>query len=281
MNLHSIETGRFKLDGGAMFGVVPKVLWERTNPSDEKNRIEMAMRCLLIEYDKRLILVDCGIGHKYDDKFKKIYAFRDEEVNLESSLNAKGFTKDDITDVILTHWHFDHGGGATEWNTEKERLEVSFKNAKYWVQKSHLETATHPNVREKASFFKENIAPVVESGQLELLDGETEFLPNIQLKVVNGHTEGQQLPLINYKGKQILYAADLFPTYGHLPLPFVMSYDMKPLVTLDERAEYLPWLAENEVVLMYEHDAYNECGLVTKNERGKFISGETFYLDEI
>ncbi|MCB9230457.1 MAG: MBL fold metallo-hydrolase [Bacteroidia bacterium] len=280
MKLYSINTGKFRLDGGAMFGVVPKPLWEKTNPCDEKNRIDMAMRCLLIEDDTRLILVDNGIGHKYNEKFAGLYAV-DHGVTLDKSLEALGFSREDITDVILTHLHFDHCGGSTEWDKVGEKFVLAFPNAIYWVQKSHLNWALNPNARETASFFDENIQPLVASTNLRLLEGETELFPNIELLVVNGHTEGQQLPLISWKGKKILFAADLFPTYGHLPLPYVMGYDTRPLLTLSEREKYLPWLAENEVILFYEHDPYHEAGLVVKDDRGRFGSGETFLLKDI
>jgi glyoxylase-like metal-dependent hydrolase (beta-lactamase superfamily II) len=281
MKLHSIETGNFRLDGGAMFGVVPKPIWQRTNPADDRNRIHMAMRCLLIEDENRLILVDNGLGKKYDEKFAGLYALDYSVHTLDRSLEALGFSKSDITDVILTHLHFDHCGGSTEWHPIKERPEVAFENAHFWVQRSHLEWALNPNSREAASFFDENIRPVVESGQLRMLDGETELFPDIQLKVVNGHTEAMQLPLVNYKGRQILYAADLFPTYGHLPLPYVMGYDVRPLVTLEEREHFLPWLVDNQVVLFYEHDPLNECGTVKQDDRGKYMSGETFRLEDL
>ncbi|HHG86053.1 MAG TPA: MBL fold metallo-hydrolase, partial [Bacteroidetes bacterium] len=207
MKLHAINTGTFKLDGGAMFGVVPKPLWQRTNPADTKNRIDMAMRCLLIEDENRLILVDNGLGQKYNDKFASIYGVDHETHTLDRSLEALGFHRSDITDVILTHLHFDHCGGSTEWNSGKERYVVVYENAQFWVQSSHLDWALNPNPREKASFYDENIRPLVDSGQLSLLDGESELFPNIFLKVVNGHTEAQQLPLIHYKGKKILFAA--------------------------------------------------------------------------
>lgn len=281
MKLHALETGRFRLDGGAMFGVVPKTIWNKTNPSDSSNRIEMAMRCMLIEDENRLILVDNGIGHKYDAKFASIYGVDHDHSTLERSLNQLGFNREDITDIILTHMHFDHCGGSTEWNSSKERMDLVFSNATHWVQKSHLAWALMPNDREKASFFDENIQPLVQSGNLMLLEGELELFPNISLKVVNGHTDGQQLPLIQYKGRQVLFCADLFPTYGHLPLPYVMGYDTRPLLTLDERNKILPWAAENEVILFYEHDPYNECGTVTRNEKGKFESGTNFTLNDI
>lgn len=281
MKLYPVETGRFRLDGGAMFGVVPKPLWERTNPSDSKNRINMAMRCLLIEDDNRLILIDNGLGNKYNDKFAKLYGVDYEHSSLDNSLERLGFHRDEITDVILTHLHFDHCGGSTEWHSAREKHVVTFENAHFWVQKTHLEWALDPNPREGASFYSENIEPLMQSGQLRMLEGETELFPGISLKVVNGHTEAQQLPLIQYKGKNILFAGDLFPTYGHLPLPYVMGYDVRPLVTMEERSIFLPWLEKEEIILFYEHDPENECGLVTRNERGKYVSGETFPLSNI
>lgn len=281
MKLHAIETGRFKLDGGAMFGVVPKPLWQRTNPSDDKNRIDMAMRCMLIEDANRLILIDNGLGHKYNEKFAKIYAVDHEHSTLDRSLDALGYHKGDITDVVLTHLHFDHCGGTTEWHPGKERHVVAFENAHFWVQRNHLEWALNPNPREKASFYDENLQPLVQSGQLRLLDGETELFPGLDLKVVNGHTEAQQLPLIQYKDRKILFGADLFPTYGHLPLPYVMGYDVRPLETMKERETYLPWCIEEEIILFYEHDPYNECGTVKRNEKGGFTSDQTFQLADI
>lgn len=281
MQLFAIPTGTFRLDGGAMFGVVPKVLWQKTNPPDERNRIQMAMRCLLIEDSSRLILVDNGIGHKYNEKFRDLYAIDHSTHTLERSLEALGYTRDDVTDVILTHLHFDHAGGSTEWNPVKEKYELVFSAATHWLQKDQLQWALKPNAREKASFFPENTEPLVQSGNLRLLDGETELFPDISLRVFRGHTDAQQLPLLNYKGRKILFAADLFPTYGHIPLPFVMGYDTRPLLTLDERTEVLPWLAEEKVILFYEHDPENECGTVARNEKGGFESGETFRLSEL
>lgn len=279
MNLYAIDTGIFRLDGGAMFGVVPRVIWQQTNPPDANNLIEMAMRALLVETEGRLILIDNGIGHKYDAKFQNLYQINHERT-LERSLKDKGFGLDDITDVVLTHLHFDHCGGST-WRDGDGKLRLTFPQARHWVQRSHLEWALKPNAREKASFFAENIQPLVESGQLETLTGETELTPGLSLKIVNGHTEAQQLPLIQYKGQQILYVADLFPTYGHLPLPYVMGYDTRPLLTLEERARFLDWIVKENVVLFYEHDPWHECGLVALNEKGKYYSSETFPLSNL
>ncbi len=280
MEIYPVETGKFKLDGGAMFGVVPKAIWQRTNPADDKNRIDMAMRSLLLTEGNRIILVDTGIGNKYDKKFASIYDIDHESQNLDKSLRKIGITKNDITDVILTHLHFDHCGGTTEYD-KNGNLRIAFPNAQIWVQKKHLDWALKPNAREKASFLKENILPLVESEQLKIVEGETEVLPGVSLKVVNGHTEAQQLVYIENKGKKYLYAADLFPTYGHIPLPYVMSYDTRPLLTLEERAFWLEKIVQEEIILIYEHDPYNEAGKVLKNERGKYKSGETFPLHEV
>lgn len=280
MNLYTIATGRFKLDGGAMFGVVPKTLWNRTNPADSDNRIDMAMRCLLVEEGDRLVLIDNGIGEQHDSKFKQIYAL-DNEGWLDRELASHGFSRADVTDLVLTHLHFDHCGGTSRLNESTGLYEPQFPNATLWLQRSHLEWATHPNDREKASFLPRNVQPIAASGQLKLLDGDTQLFPGFDLRVVNGHTEAQQLPVLQYKGRTILYAADLFPTYGHIPLPYVMGYDTRPLLTLEERNRFLPWLAENQVVIYYEHDPLNECGTVMKNEKGAYVSGETFPLSAL
>ncbi len=277
MEIYPIETGRFKLDGGAMFGVVPKTIWQRTNPADEKNRIDMAMRSLLISEGDKIILVDTGIGHKYDKKFASIYAIDHETYTLGKSLRKLGLTEEDITDVILTHLHFDHCGGTTEYD-KNGKPKIAFPNAKIHIQKKHLDWALNPNARERASFFKENILPLVESEQTELWEGETEIIPGVSVKTVHGHTESQQLVFIENKGQKYLFAADLFPTYGHVPLPYVMSYDTRPLLTLEERAFWLEKIVREEIILIYQHDPYNEAGRVIKNERGKYKSGETFPL---
>ena len=280
MNLYPIDTGTFRLDGGAMFGVVPKVIWERTNPADPRNQIEMAMRCLLVQDGERLALIENGIGHKYNDRFRELYAI-DHSITLEQSLRKAGFGAADVTDLVLTHLHFDHCGGSTIYNPTKERYEMAFPNATIWLQRSHWELTQHPNAREKASFFKENIDPLMESGQLKLLDGEKEIFPGLSVKVVNGHTAGQQLPFIRTGKQQVLFSSDLFPTYGHIPLPYVMGYDTQPLVTLDEREQFLPWLADEEIILFYYHDPYHECGKVVRTEKGGYKSGDTFPLKDI
>lgn len=262
-----------------MFGVVPRTLWQKTNPPDANNLILMAMRCLLVETGDRLILVDSGIGHKYNSKFQQLYQI-DHQYTLEASLVAAGFEPSEVTDVVLTHLHFDHCGGATK-HDDNGRLALTFPQARHWVQRSHLEWALQPNARERASFFTENIQPLVDSGQLELLDGPGELLPGFELVVVHGHTEGQQLPLIAFGSYKVLYAADLFPTFGHLPLPYVMGYDTRPLLTLDERGYWLDRIVSEDIVLFYEHDPFNQCGRVGRNEAGKYYSLETFPLSNL
>ncbi|MBX3101960.1 MAG: MBL fold metallo-hydrolase [Bacteroidetes bacterium] len=280
MQLYVIETGRFKLDGGAMFGVVPKPIWQRTNPADGDNRIDMAMRCLLVQEGDRLVLIDNGIGEQHDAKFRQIYVLENEGW-LDAGLAKHGFSRADVTDLVLTHLHFDHCGGTAVYNTATERYEPNFLNARIWLQRRHLAWATQPNAREKASFLRQNIEPVAASGQLQLLDGDMELFPGFALRTVNGHTEAQQLPVITLKDRTLFYAADLFPTFGHIPLPYVMGYDTRPLLTLEERQHFLPWLAGEEVVIFYEHDPLNECGTVRLTEKGGFVSDRTFPLSEI
>tara|TARA_A100001015_G_scaffold261521_1_gene307084 strand:- start:6719 stop:7576 length:858 start_codon:yes stop_codon:yes gene_type:complete len=270
MRLYPVEAGNFKLDGGAMFGVVPKTLWERTNPSDDKNRIEMASRCLLVEEGKRLILIDTGMGNKQGDSFFRHYGLWGD-YSLVSSLALAGFHPDDITDVFFTHLHFDHCGGAVNKdNTGK--LIPAFKNAYYWVHKSHWEWATYPNAREKASFLPDNILPLEQSGQLKFIEDpgpfikETPFPFSIQL--IDGHTEKQMLPLIEYQGKKILYAADLVPTVGHIPIPYIMGYDTRPLLTLKEKEQILRNSFEKEVLLFLQHDPHHQLISLQNTEKG-------------
>ncbi len=277
MQLYAVETGRFALDGGAMFGVVPWTIWHKLIPPDPANRIPMALRCLLIQTENRLILVDNGIGHKYTPKFASIYAIDHETYTLDQSLASLGFSRSDITDVILTHLHFDHAGGSTERDAAGQ-IRPAFPNARYYLQKSHWEWAHHPNPRERASFFPENYDPIAEAGQLILLEGETELVPGVFVRVVHGHTEGQQLVEVHYKSYKILYAADLFPTSAHIPLPYVMAYDVRPLVTFEERQRYLPWIVQEGVVLFYEHDAAVECSTVRQTEEGRYERDQTFPL---
>jgi len=269
MKLHSIETGNFKLDGGAMFGVVPKVLWEKTNPADSQNRIEMSARCLLIEDGERLILIDAGLGNKQSEKFFSHYA-RFGDMTLESSLASCGFSVEDVTDVFLTHLHFDHCGGATK--REGDKIVPVFKNAKFWCSKNHWEWASvSPNPREKASFLEENLLPLKKSGQLNLFDSaEDGFCPELgfDLLFVDGHTEKMALPKIQYKGKTILFASDLVPTAGHIPIPYLMGYDVRPLITMEEKSRILNSLVENNSLIFLQHDPENEVVFLKKTEKG-------------
>jgi glyoxylase-like metal-dependent hydrolase (beta-lactamase superfamily II) len=279
MNLHTIDTGFFKLDGGAMFGVVPKTIWNKTNPADENNMCTWAMRCLLIEDGSKLILVDTGIGDKQDQKFFSHY-YLHGSASMDSSLAALGFHRDDITDVFLTHLHFDHVGGAVI--RESETLKPAFKNAVYWSNQQHWDWAVNPNEREKASFLKDNILPIQQSGQLQFVattDG-VQFTDGVNLKFAYGHTDAMMLPVIDYKDKTIVYMADLLPSVGHIPLPYVMAYDMFPLKTLTEKKLFLNEAVEKEYILFLEHDPLNECCTLQQTEKGIRLK-DTFKLSEI
>lgn len=275
MRLHVIETGHFKLDGGAMFGVVPKTLWERTNPADEMNRIKMAARSLLIEDGNRLILIDTGMGNKQSEKFFSHYALWGD-FNLDSSLKEKGFHRDDITDVVFTHLHFDHCGGAIVRN-KKGFYEPAFKNAHFWSHKDHWQWAIEPNVREAASFLPENILPIEESGQLNFVQNAKKEL-GFEVLLMDGHTEKQLLPVIQYKGKTIVFAADLIPTIGHLPIPYVMGYDTRPLLTLSEKKRFLAKAVDQDYLLFLEHDAENQLISLKNTEKGVRLD-QSFTLD--
>jgi len=271
MILHSIETGNFKLDGGAMFGVVPKALWEKTNPADEKNRIGMSARSLLIEDGKRLILIDAGLGNKQNKKFFNHFC-RWGDFSLDSSLKKAGFSCDDITDVFFTHLHFDHCGGAIKKNSNG-LLVPSFKNALFWSNVDHWKWANFPNLREKASFLEENILPLQQSGQLNLLDspissGLTKTSLGFEVLFVDGHTDKQMLPVIKYKKETIVFAGDLIPTIGHLPIPYLMGYDTRPLLTLKEKKSFLDVAVEKNYLLFMEHDPSNELVSLKKTDRG-------------
>ena len=272
MQLYPIESGNFKLDGGAMFGVVPKSLWQRTNPADANNMIDIAARCLLIEEGNRLILIDTGMGNKQNDKFFGYYYLYGNN-SIDNSLKQHGFHRDDITDVFMTHLHFDHCGGSIQWNKDKTGYEPAFKNANFWSNAEHWQWATHPNNREKASFLKENILPMEESGQLKFTSlSENRLLKNSELGFdiffADGHTEKQMIPLIKYKDKTIAFMADLLPTVGHLPLPFVMGYDTRPLLTLDEKELFLNMAADENYYLFLEHDAHNQIITVKHTDKG-------------
>lgn len=297
MKLYSVNTGYFKLDGGAMFGVVPKSMWNKINPADENNMCRWALRCLLIEDGNKLILVDNGIGDKQDAKFFGHY-YLHEMQTIDACLGKYGFSKNDITDVFLTHLHFDHCGGSVE--REGDKLVTVFKNATYWSNEQHWNWAVNPNDREKASFLKENILPIQESGQLKFLDVSSELsianqdstatsilttrhsllTGNLSFFAVNGHTESMMLPKINYKGKTIVYMADLLPSHGHIPIPYIMAYDMFPLTTLKEKKLFLQEAVDNEYILFFEHDAQHECCTLQQTEKG--IRPKNFFrLDEI
>ncbi len=279
MKLHSIETEYFKLDGGAMFGVVPKVIWNKLNPADENNLCSWAMRCMLIEDGDRKILVDTGIGDKQDAKFLGHYHLHGEHTLLKS-LAEKGFSPEDITDVFLTHLHFDHCGGSVKRNDQGE-LVPAFPNAVYWSNESHWDTATRPNAREKASFLRENILPIRESGQLQFIPEvqDTAFTANIRVRFSYGHTKAMMYPLITYHDKTIVYMADVLPSTAHIPLPYVMAYDMFPLTTLEEKKAFLEEAEAKQYVLFFEHDPVHECCVLIKTDRG-IRAGETFRLDE-
>lgn len=267
MKLYVINTGNLKLDGGAMFGVVPKVMWSKLYPCDENNLCNWSMRCLLVEEGNRKVLIDCGIGDKQSEKFFSNYYLNGDD-SLGKSLAAFGFTEDDITDVILTHLHFDHCGGAVKWNDEHTDYIPAFKNATYWTSRQQWDWATNPNNREKASFLKENILPIKEKGKLELVENETEILPGIRFRMFFGHTEGQVIPMIKYGDKTVVYMADLLPSAAHIPLPYVMSYDTRPLITLEEKEVFMKEAAEKGYILFLEHDILNECCTVQLTEKG-------------
>ena len=238
MNLHTINTGFFKLDGGAMFGVVPKSMWQKLNPPDSNNMCNWAMRCLLVQDGNRLVLIDNGIGDKQDAKFMGYYYLNGDDT-LSNSLRQLGVTEDDITDVFLTHLHFDHCGGSIKWNSSRDGYEPAFKNATYWSNEAHWEWATKPNARERASFLKENILPIQESGQLKFLKKGEALFPGFDVHFVSGHTESMMLPIITYKNRKIVYCADLLPSAAHIPVAYVMAYDTRPLLTLEEKAAFL------------------------------------------
>ena len=279
MKLYSINAGHFKLDGGAMFGVVPKSMWQKLNPPDENNMCNWAMRCLLVEDEGRLILIDNGMGNKQDEKFFGHY-FLNGDDTLEKSIAKYGFSKDDITDVFLTHLHFDHCGGSIE--RVNDQLVPAFKNATYWSNENHCEWATKPNDREKASFLKENILPIKESGRLKFIETKEgiEFAKNFNLRFVNGHTESMMLPQIKYKDKTIVYMADLLPSVAHIPIPYVMAYDTRPLETLKEKKSFLTEALEKDFILFFEHDPEIECCNLQQTIKG-IRSKETFKLESV
>lgn len=283
MKIHVLNTGFFKLDGGAMFGVVPKTIWQKTNPADENNMCSWAMRSLLIEDGNRLMLIDTGIGDKQSEKFFSHYYMYGND-SLHGNLNKLGFSAEDITDVFLTHLHFDHCGGAVNWNNDKSGYRTAFPNATYWSTEKHWEWATQPNPREKASFLAENILPIQESGQLKFIERTGDFtknaLPGLDVLFVDGHTESMMIPHVAYKGKTIVFMADLLPSTGHIPLPYVMGYDTRPLITLEEKSKFLSTAVNQEYVLFLEHDSVNECCDLVMTEKGIRL-GKTFSFNEL
>ena len=282
MNLYPINAGNFKLDGGAMFGVVPKSLWQKTNPSDSDNLIDLTARCMLIESGSRLILVDAGMGDKQSEKFFSYYKPWGDD-SLVKSINSAGFSIGEITDVFLTHLHFDHCGGSTVLNSNNVSVPL-FKNAKYWSNKNHWDWATNPNSREKASFLKENLIPIEESGQLCFLDVKSPGFNHydelgFDVLFVDGHTEKQMIPKVSYKGKEVVFMADLLPTAGHVPLPYIMGYDVRPLTTLEEKRSFLNLAVEEEYCLFMEHDAHNQIITLKNTEKGIRFGGSLSLKD--
>lgn len=280
MNLYTIDTGFFKLDGGAMYGVVPKTIWQKLNPADENNLCNWAMRCLLVEDGNRLLLIDNGIGNKQSDKFFGYY-YLNGEASLKSSLDRLGFSTDDITDVVLSHLHFDHCGGSIEWNDDRTSYQTAFRNATYWSNEEHWQHALNSNPREKASFLKENILPIQESGQLKFVSGEREVMKEMFLRKVYGHTEAMMCPMISIKGQTVVFCADLIPSMSHLPVNYVMSYDIKPLDSMRDRATLLEEAVANQYILFFEHDPLIECCTVKRNERGGYEPDKIFKLSEV
>ena len=283
MKIHPIEAGNFKLDGGAMFGVVPKVLWQRTNPSDSDNLIEISSRCLLVENGNTLTLIDTGMGDKQSEKFFSFYK-RWGDYNLISSIKSAGFSIDDITDVLLTHLHFDHCGGASFVDSRSGKTEVLFKNANYWSNQKHWDWATEPNQREKASFLQENLNPIKESGQLNFITEKKEgfnFYEELGFEIlfVNGHTEKQMIPKIDYKNQELVFAADLIPTVGHIPIPYLMGYDVRPMVTMKEKKLFLEAAVKNNWLLFMEHDPHNEIISLKNTEKGVRLNNSNLFKE--
>ena len=279
MELFTVDTGFFKLDGGAMFGVVPKSIWSRTNPADENNLCPWAMRCLLVSEGNRLVLIDTGIGDKQDARFFSHY-YLHGDASLEKSLRQLGVHPTDITDVFLTHLHFDHCGGSVKYGSHGQ-YELTFPRAKYWTNQDHWNWATQPNPREKASFLEENILPLQEHGVLEFFDlSKKSLFLGFDFLTMDGHTDKQMLPKLQYKGRTLVFMADLLPSVGHLPIPYVMGYDTRPLLTLQEKQAFLEEAARENYLLFFEHDASNECCTVKMTEKGVRVD-QTFRLDEL
>lgn len=268
MQLHVIDAGHFKLDGGAMFGVVPKTIWNRLIPADDKNLCSWDMRCLLIEDGNRLMLVDTGMGDKQDPKWQAFY-YRHGEGELVRSIEKAGFGAHEVTDVLFSHFHFDHCGGGVKWNAAHTGYELTFVNAKYWTHSEHWQTATFPNAREKATFFKENILPIQEAGQLYFSDQvENPFGKNVQPMYADGHTEKMTMFKVDYKGQTVVFMADTIPSHAHLPVPYVMGYDVRPLETMKEKEALLNEALENNYLLFFDHDPLVDCCTVEMTDKG-------------
>jgi len=276
MKIFPIETGNLMMDGGAMFGVVPKVIWQKIYPVDENNLCNWAMRCLLVDTGQRVLLLDNGIGDKQDEKFLSKYYLNGDDT-LEKSLAKFGYEFSDITDVILSHLHFDHCGGSIKYNEGRTELELAFPKAVYWISKQQWDLALNPNKREKASFLPENFLLIKEKGMLKLIEKDTEIYPGIRFKLYHGHTDGQMITFIKHKGKTIVYMADLLPSVAHIPLPYILSYDTKPLITLKEKENFLNEAVDNGYILFFEHDLYHECCTVQHTEKGVRVK-DTFKL---
>ncbi len=279
MQLYTVNTGYFKLDGGAMFGVVPKSIWQKTNPSDENNLCTWAMRCLLIQTGNRLILIDTACGDKQADKFFSYY-YRSETVHIIEAVRKAGFSEKDVTDVVLTHLHFDHVGGATKYNTAKDKIELSFPNAIYWSNEEHWDWAVNPNPREKPSFLTENLNPILESGNLSFIDpSKPSPFTNLDFLYVDGHTEKQMIPVIDTPKGKLVYAADLLPSVGHIPVPYVMGYDVRPLLSMHEKENMLKMVLANDAQIFFEHDSVNECCTLQQTDKGIRLK-DTFRLTD-
>lgn len=284
MKLYAIPTGNLKLDGGAMFGVVPKSIWNKVYPADENNQINLSMRCMLVVDGDRRVLINNGIGDKQSEKFFSHYNLNGDD-SLERSLARYGFTPGDITDMFLTHLHFDHCGGSVKYNSDRSGFELAFPNATYWISQPQWNWAMNANRRESASFLSENMKPIAESGKLILFDKECELFPGFEVRFFNGHTVGQAIPLIQYKGRTVVFASDMLPTMAHLPLPYVMSYDTQPLITLTEKEDFLNEAVDKDYVLFFEHDIYNECCTLERTEKGIGVKEvhifETYFKNDI
>lgn len=279
MKLFAVNITNFKIDGGAMFGVVPKVLWEKRYPADENNLCNWALRSLLIDTGERVALIDNGFGDKQSDKFMSRFHLN-ENLGIEKALDNIGYKPEDITDMIITHLHYDHCGGGVKYDASGTGYELTFPNAKYWVGKAQWDSAMNPNSREATSFLEENLVPMQKSGKMTLVEEETELLPELNVRIYNGHTDGQLIPFIKTgNGRILIFAADLLPSTAHIPLPYIMSYDMKPEITLREKESFLEEAEKNNYTIFFQHDLYNECCILRKTRRG-ISAGETFLLSD-